>query len=175
MDSCINEDYLTNKSMWLINLPIPIGNVVFKLLLFYKRVVGLCKYIGFLWKYQCTLDHDYREILDLMCFKLQNVRQQFNQSGKTTEERNMIQSELFLHQYLRPDLYVTVPEFLQGKDILDFIEVKVDSSGEVSIETKLEGKELEAFNKYKRELSRFKESSWEFFWSSLATNARSWK
>lgn len=175
MDSCINEDYLTNKSMWIINLPIPVGNVVFKLLLFYKRVVGLCRYIKFLWKYKCTLDHDYSEILDMMCFKLQNVRRQFKQLGKTSEERNMIQSELYLHQYLHPDLYVITPEFLQGKDISDLVEIKVDNNGEVYIETKLDGDELEAFNRYKRELFRFKESSWEFFWGSLATNARSWK
>ena len=170
----LEDKYLTTKNMWITELPKFISKPLFATIHFFEKVKYSLEYFRYIWKHDLCFDMDCLEFLSYMEFKLSRMKDRMDDVGNLQAKKQIKQALLYLEQYSNAESYVSCPEFLKEKSVLDFMDIQVNDDGVVSFVSKLSGDEKEEYTKYIQNLAEYEEESWDMFWKELSDNMMGW-
>lgn len=170
----LEDKYITSENMWVLNLPKPLIQPVFKVVWFFCKIKYTLAYLGFIWHYNVAFDLDYFELLLLMEYKLNRMRKQLKSSGNLEGSKQVEQTLLYLDQHQNAEKYVTLPKELQGKDVGELIHIGIDDKGQVNIDLDMSDETASEYKEYLDELVDYEDESWSLFWDSLKQKATNW-
>ena len=169
----LEEKYLTEENMWVLNLPTWLEKPVFTVVHFFCKVKYTVDYLKFLWKGNYMFDLDYIELLDLMDFKMGRMQKQMNFIGNTKASKEIEQTRMYLEQHDNAEDYVTVPEKFAGKTVSDLFSVEMDGDN-IQLNSKLSQEETDDYSNYLLTLNDYAQESWDLYWESLKENVTNW-